>query len=120
MHGGGVTVDDISCDILVFMHPEHPPKDRLYAARTMYRSTDDGLTWQKEEASFSEDVRGNIPSLHFHEHSITLHRGKHAGRLLRPARVYIPQGGYNTAIFSDDHGKTWQNSQPFPLDGTGE
>jgi sialidase-1 len=120
VHGGGVTVDEITGDILVFMHPEHPPKDGLYAVRTMYRSTDDGLTWQREEAAFSEDVRGNIPSLHFHEHGITLHRGAHAGRLLRPARVYIPQGGYNTAIYSDDHGKTWQNSQPFPLDGTGE
>jgi sialidase-1 len=120
MHGGGVTVDETSGDILVFMHPEHPPKEGLYAARTMFRSTDDGKTWEKEEAGFSEDVRGNIPSLHFHEHGITLHQGPHAGRLLRPARVYIPMGGYNTAIFSDDHGKTWQNSEPFPLDGTGE
>jgi sialidase-1 len=120
MHGGGVTVDETSGDILVFMHPEHPPKDGLYAARTMYRSTDDGKTWQIEEANFSEDIRGNIPSLHFHEHGITLRRGPQAGRLLRPARVYIPQGGYNTAIYSDDHGQTWHNSEPFPLDGTGE
>jgi sialidase-1 len=120
MHGGGVTVDENSGDILVFMHPEHPPKEGKYAARTMFRSTDDGKTWHKEEAVFTEDERGNIPSLHFHEHGITLHRGSHAGRLLRPARVYIPQGGYNTAIFSDDHGKTWQTSTPFPLNGTGE
>jgi sialidase-1 len=120
MHGGGVTVDEVSGDVLVFMHPEHPPKEGLYAARTMFRSTDDGKTWRKEEASFTEDARGNIPSLHFHEHGITLHRGTNAGRLLRPARVYIPQGGYNTAIFSDDHGKSWQTSEPFPLDGTGE
>jgi sialidase-1 len=120
MHGGGVTVDEVSGDILVFMHPEHPPKTGLYAARTMFRSTDDGRTWQKEDAGFSEDVRGNIPSLHFHEHGITLRQGEHAGRLLRPARVYQPKGGYNTAIYSDDHGHTWQNSEPFPHLGTGE
>lgn len=120
MHGGGVTVDEDSGDIVVFMHPEHPPEEGLYAARTMFRSRDDGRTWQTDDANFSEDVRGNVPSLHFHEHGITLRRGPHAGRLLRPARVYISRGGYNTAIFSDDHGHTWQNSDPFPMDGTGE
>ncbi len=120
MHGGGVTVDEATGDILTFMHPEHPPKAGLYAARTMFRSTNDGRTWQADDTTYSEDIRGNVPSLHFHEHGITLCRGPHAGRLLRPARVYIPEGGYNTAIYSDDHGKTWQNSEPFPLEGTGE
>ena len=27
---------------------------------------------------------------------------------------------YTTAIYSDDHGKTWQASEPFPARGTGE
>jgi sialidase-1 len=27
---------------------------------------------------------------------------------------------YTNAIFSDDHGKTWQASEPFPEQGTGE
>jgi sialidase-1 len=31
-------------------------------------------------------------------------------------RPYI----YNTAIYSDDHGKTWQTTAPFPVLGTGE
>ena len=28
--------------------------------------------------------------------------------------------GYTNAVYSDDHGKTWIPSEPFPLDGTGE
>jgi len=54
------------------------------------------------------------------EHGITLRHGEHKGRLLRPARVYGKNNGYNTAIFSDDGGKTWQSSKPFPMTGTGE
>jgi sialidase-1 len=53
------------------------------------------------------------------EHGITLRHGEHKGRLLRPARVY-QSPAYNTAIYSDDGGKTWRCSGPFPLSGTGE
>lgn len=28
--------------------------------------------------------------------------------------------GYTNAVYSDDHGKTWHPSAPFPLDGSGE
>ncbi len=46
-----------------------------------------------------------------------------------PARVYppgtdnsVPWRGYiyNSAIYSDDHGRTWKTSDPFPILGTGE
>jgi hypothetical protein len=121
IHAGGATVDDTTGDVLFFGHPEHPPGDRSAAERTMYRSRDGGASWASDEAHFAEDCNGHLPSLHMAEHGITLLRGENAGRLLRPARVYDREaGGYNTAIFSDDHGATWQCSEPFPVEGTGE
>ena len=58
------------------------------------------------------------------EHGISLQHGEHAGRLIRPARVYnrtpTARLGYNTAIYSDDGGRTWKPSRPFPEKGTGE
>ena len=120
IHAGGSTVDEETGDLLVFGHPEHPAKDSSMAPRTIYRSTDAGRTWQGEEPVFDADERGHLPSLHFSEAGITLRQGSPAGRLLRPARVYVEGAGYNMAVFSDDHGKTWQASTPFPVDGTGE
>lgn len=124
IHGGGATVDEKSGDVLVFLHSKHPPRDSSTAPRTMYRSTDDGKTWQAEEAVYHQDKNGKVPSLHMSEHGVTLRHGKHAGRLIRPARVYEEvdgeRKGYNTAIYSDDHGKTWQATAPFPEEGTGE
>ena len=120
IHGAGVTVDEGSGHILAFTHPEHPPGDGVFALRSSLRSTDAGQTWQEEEPVFEEDVNGNVPSLHFHEHGITLSRGTHKGRIIRPARVYERPKGYNTAIYSDDGGRTWKSSAPFELEGTGE
>lgn len=64
--------------------------------------------------------------MHMNEHGITLKRGKHRGRLLRPTRFY-GRGGeaewskqYTNAIYSDDGGKNWKTSKPFPENGTGE
>lgn len=62
------------------------------------------------------------------ESGITLHHGEHEGRLLMPGRIQPPGGtnaqeywpyNYNTAIYSDDGGKTWQVSGPVQS-GTGE
>mgnify|MGYP000656819350 CR=1 FL=1 len=44
IHGGSL-VDESTGDVLVFVHPEHPPRDSSTAPRTMYRSTDGGRTW---------------------------------------------------------------------------
>jgi sialidase-1 len=96
-HGGGALVDRNSGDTLVFVQDRHPP-----ASASVYRSKDHGRTWNIEELAIGEDANGNIPSLHMSEHGITLSHGEHAGRLLRPARVYQRPGGYNTAIYSDD------------------
>ena len=52
IHGGGTIVDQRSVDVLVFTHPDHPPRDGRTAPRTVYRSTDHGKTWQKAETTF--------------------------------------------------------------------
>ncbi|MCH2062332.1 MAG: glycoside hydrolase [Roseibacillus sp.] len=121
-HGGGTTVDENSGDILVFVEDRQPP-----APLTVYRSRDDGKTWQAQATVIEKDVNGNTPSMHMNEHGITLRHGPHKGRLLRPTRYYGPNGGgaewplqYTNAIYSDDGGKAWKTSKPFPEKGTGE
>lgn len=115
-HGGGALADKTSGDLMLFVEQGHPP-----APLAFYRSTDDGLSWQLEEVEVQPDERGAVPSMHMCEHGITLTRGPHAGRLLRPARVYEPRPrGYNTAVYSDDGGRTWRSSGPFPAIGSGE
>ena len=65
--------------------------------------------------------------MHMNEHGITLRHGKHKGRLIRPSRYYGKKNDrsewpnhYTNAIYSDDGGRTWQTSDPFPENGTGE
>ena len=119
--GGGTTVDQNSGDILVFVEDRQPP-----APLTVYRSRDDGKTWQTQTTAIEKDELGNSPSMHMNEHGITLNHGPHRGRLLRPTRFYGNGGEaewpkqYTNAIYSDDGGKNWKTSKPFPENGTGE
>jgi sialidase-1 len=120
--GGGTTVDENTGDILVFVEEGHPP-----ASLTVYRSSDHGKTWNAEKVTIKPNSLGHIPSMHMNEHGITLKYGKYAGRLIRPTRYYGGGNGrefwdehYTNAMFSDDGGKTWQASDPFPVFGTGE
>jgi len=120
--GGGTIVDEQSGDILAFVEEGHPP-----SPLTMYRSTDQGRTWEPEEIVIHPDDNGNISSMHMNEHGITLRSGAHQGRLIRPSRFYGESNDrehwsthYTNAIFSDDGGKTWHTSAPFPVNGTGE
>ena len=120
--GGGVTINEANGDIFAFVEAHHPPSDLK-----VYRSQDSGLSWEPFDAKIHPDKRGHIPSMHMNEHGLTLLRGKHAGRLIRPSRHYAgrnhnskwPQH-YTNAIYSDDGGKNWQTSEPFPANGTGE
>jgi len=119
---GGMTVDEKTGDILAFMEERHPPAEIF-----VYRSSDHGRTWALQETVIHPDSNGNAPSMHMNEHGITLRHGEHKGRLLRPSRWY---GGtnergnwpasYTNAIYSDDGGRTWRTSDPFPANGTGE
>jgi sialidase-1 len=120
--GGGTTVDETSGDILAFVEAHHPP-----AEITVYRSQDDGKTWQPQQTVIHPDSKGNLPSMHMNEHGMTLRHGSHKGRLIRPARWYAGKNEqarwpdhYTNAIYSDDGGKTWHTSDPFPEQGTGE
>ncbi len=122
-HGGGTTVDERSGDLLVFVEEAHPP-----APLTLYRSRDEGLSWAPDEGTeIAPDSHGHLPSMHMNEKGVTLLRGPHAGRLLRPTRYYGTKNSreewpnhYTNAIYSDDGGRTWQTSEPFPENGTGE
>ena len=123
IHGGGTTVDETTGHIFAFVEEKHPP-----APLTVYRSQDDGRTWQVAAASIHPDSRGKTPSMHMNEHGITLRHGRHKGRLLRASRQYgkgnrpasLFPTHYTNAVYSDDGGKTWKTSDPFPENGTGE
>ena len=119
---GGLTVNETTGDIIAFVEDRHPP-----APIHIYVSSDDGISWNKIETSIKPDSKGNDPSMHMNEHGITLRHGKHKGRLIRPSRWYAGKNDsgrwpqhYTNAIYSDDDGKTWQTSEPFPANGTGE
>ena len=120
--GGGTTVDENSGDILAFVEEQHPP-----APLVIYRSKDDGLTWTAEKPTVHPDSQGRTPSMHMNEHGITLRHGQHKGRLLRASRFYAGKNErarwpdhFTNAVYSDDGGKTWHTSAPFPENGTGE
>lgn len=121
-HGGGTIVDENSGDILVFVERGHPP-----APLTVYRSKDQGKTWQDDSIIIEPNSLGHIPSMHMNERGITLKNSPFAGRLLRPTRYYgdgndraFWDSHYTNAMYSDDGGKTWQTGEPFPAYGTGE
>ncbi|NQU26331.1 MAG: exo-alpha-sialidase [Candidatus Nealsonbacteria bacterium] len=120
--GGGAIVNETNGEILAFVEAHHPP-----GPWTIHRSKDHGKTWAAMEFVVKPDSNGNLPSMHMNEHGITLRHGKHKGRLLRPSRYYGKQNShdqwpkhYTNAIYSDDDGKTWNTSDPFPAFGTGE
>ncbi len=102
---------------------------------SLWRSSDHGQTWRHEAIVVKPNPAGHGPpesgvpaQTTCSESGITLQHGKHKGRLLMPARCQPPHGNndqewwpynYNTAIFSDDGGKTWQTAGPVQS-GTGE
>lgn len=91
-------------------------------------STDDGLTWTERPITVEPNAAGYKGYTHGSSAGVTLRHGKHAGRLLLPAR-YMRIGGetvenlqnnaFNCTIYSDDHGLTWKTGGAVQA-GTGE
>jgi sialidase-1 len=122
--GGKVVIDENTGHALVVCP----------AKKFLLRSQDDGKSWEKEKIVVKPNAAGhgapdNVPSdVTCSESGITLKFGENKGRLLMAARVQPPNGSndqeywpynYNTALYSDDGGKTWQTSSPVQS-GTGE
>ena len=117
---GTSVVDENTGEIMFFMTALHP-------APFMYKSKDHGKTWKLEKVELKKDSRGFLTNPNpACDPGITIKYGPHKGRLLAPARVMVNYNkhdeakGYTNAVYSDDHGKTWFSSEPFPIDGTGE
>jgi len=121
---GSAIVDDNTGDVMV-VNPAGP---------YLWRSRDNGKTWNREEIVVKPNPLGHgdpqgVPAqTACSESGVTLRYGEHKGRLLMPARVQPPEGNndqewwpynYNTAIYSDDGGRSWQTSAPVQS-GTGE
>ncbi|MDE0838397.1 MAG: sialidase family protein [Kiritimatiellae bacterium] len=120
--GGGVTVNESNGVVFAFASQGHPP-----SPDTVYKSEDHGKSWAVAQVEIKPDSKGHKPEMHMNEHGITLRHGKHKGRLIRPSRYYGKVNEraewpihYTSAIYSDDGGKTWLTSEPFPEMGTGE
>jgi sialidase-1 len=123
INGGGLIVDESTGNIITFVEKgKHPP-----APIVGHISKDNGQSWQAHPIKIHPDKNGNLPSMHMNEHGITLKKGKYKGRLVRSTRyysqanerIYWPEH-YTNAIYSDDGGKIWHTSDPFPANGTGE
>lgn len=100
----------------------------------VYRSSDNGENWKREDIVIKPNIMGhgvygsspiNIISM---EPGIVLKYGEHKGRMIIPGRIQPPKGdngqeywmyNYNTSVYSDDNGKTWQVSDAI-MTGTGE
>ena len=126
VEGGNVLVDEVTGDIIILTSISTDP--------CLYRSKDNGNTWEKEDIIINPNAMGhgapgNSPiNIGAMSAGITLKYGEHKGRLLQPGRVQPPAGNnaqeywmynYNTSMYSDDRGKTWQISDGI-MTGTGE
>ena len=129
---GSVIVDENTSDIMVFA-------GFLKPASILYRSSDHGKTWTKEHMRIQEDRNGWLATTYCCDPGVTLKNGPHKGRLLVPSQVFVGAIGsktrtylnkgenrkyfakrYSNAIYSDDGGKTWVHSEPFPILGSSE
>jgi len=130
---GNVCVDETTGDIMVFAMGLAP-------SRTLYRSRDHGKTWQAEKTLIKPDRNGWLGTTYCCDPGITLRHGKQKGRLLMPSQVFVGsvnedgsrtylnkgQGRkyfarrYSNALYSDDGGRTWTPSAPFPMPGGSE
>jgi len=101
-----------------------------------WKSPDNGITWNREviEILPNSMLHGSpdgVPLvLWAMQPGVTLMFGEHKGRLIMASRIWRVADNprvfpwwlfqYSNSIYSDDNGKTWQSSSPFPDTGTGE
>jgi sialidase-1 len=123
--GNNVFVDHASGEVLIIATKQENP--------CLYRSRDNGYTWNKEDIVINPNIMGHgvgkVPiDVEAMNAGIMLKYGEHKGRLLVAGRLQPPEGdnaqeywmyNYNTALYSDDRGKTWQVSNGI-MTGTGE
>ncbi len=128
---GAAVVDENTGDVLALLYHEQGRGygSKFHPVSKIYRSQDHGVTWTIEDVVLHPDAWGRIGVTQGSESGITLRRGPHRGRLLAAARVFGLEGenhsdtwnySYSTAIYSDDGGRSWRTSDPFPVLGTGE
>ncbi|MFO7958371.1 MAG: sialidase family protein [Candidatus Brocadiia bacterium] len=126
---GNVVVDRTTGDVLIVRPLE----------ACLWRSRDDGKTWKREAITLKPNKIGHgtpdgvpVGDVSACESGITLQHGEHKGRLVMPVRVQLHRSDrfqedrqeywqyhYNTSIYSDDGGATWQVGEPVQS-GTGE
>jgi sialidase-1 len=124
---GNALVDEVSGHVL-YVNP---------ADNALWRSTNDGQSWQKETITIAEDGLGNKGlDVRYMQPGITLQNvswppygSDQRGRLIMPARVLGPDNSdapdwriyhYATSIYSDDGGSSWVTSIPFPIMGAAD
>jgi sialidase-1 len=132
---GAAVVDELTGDVLIFCYRI----GGVWMNGHSWRSRNHGKTWIDNGAT-DDIVKPNtavlidgIPSkpgrgmLSGNDSGITLRHGEHRGRLLisarnwsRPGQPVSSEERHSLAIYSDDGGRSWQTSGPFPAYGTGE
>ena len=127
-----VTIDESTGDIMVFAAGLKP-------ADALYRSRDHGKSWATEKIVIRADKNGWQGTTYCCDPGITLSHGAQgpavdtiAGvrRLNQQGRQpHLSEQGprpkyfakrYSNALYSDDGGRTWTPSDPFPILGTSE
>ncbi len=133
---GSATVDDPAGQVLLsyYREPNRLESAELSKKQTsgpghfQFRSSDGGKNWRQEPLNVKKNHMGYTGGSHGSAVGITLRYGRKKGRLLVPARFQTAPGEatetlqghhYNCALYSDDHGQTWQTSEPVQV-GTGE
>jgi sialidase-1 len=108
----------------------------VHAPGYIWKTGDHGKTWEREDITILPNsmLHGSpegIPLvLWAMQPGVTLMHDEHKGRLIMPSRVWGVDENprvfpwwmfqYSNTLYSDDNGKTWQSSSPFPCVGTGE
>ncbi|MEM7383806.1 MAG: sialidase family protein [Verrucomicrobiota bacterium] len=126
-------VDETTGDVMVFA-------GGLKGAGVAYRSRDHGRSWKTEAIEIKADRNGWVATTYCCDPGITLRHGRRKGRLVMPSQVFVGSVGadgqrtylnkgqgrkyfarrYSNSLYSDDGGKTWTPSEPFPLLGSSE